>query len=319
MAKKVNRPKIQHYVSQFQLRNFADERGQVQVFDKVEGRIFTLSPHGIAAEAGFYDFTDQAGKPHTVEHLLGKMETQVSGIIAGILDRQSLAHLTAKDRVAVSLFAAVQQRRVKAVRQRIQSLNTGILRVLDERGIDPGDVVPELDDDDVKRFSIAKLSNAKAAAKLFFDKAWVLRRAPEGKPFYISDNPITLHNLLAPRRLSLDSPGVEINLPISPSFTICFLCRTWLRLIREGLDDAGAYTHRHGYCPGDNTPLEQLAEAIATGNPDLLLPENVEHLNSLQVQYSSRFVISGTDDFELAKLMIGKNPRLKEPPGFVVY
>jgi hypothetical protein len=98
MAKKGNHAKIQHYVSQFQLRNFADERGQLRVFDKAEGRIFTLSPHGIAAEAGFYDFTDQAGKPHTVEHLLGKMETQVSGIIAGILDRQSLAHLTAKDR-----------------------------------------------------------------------------------------------------------------------------------------------------------------------------------------------------------------------------
>lgn len=319
MANRGNHAKIQHYVSQFQLRHFTDGRNQLRVFDKVEGRIFTRSPHGIAAEAGFYDFTDHAGKPHTVEHLLGKIETQACGIIGRILGRQSLAQLTVKDRVAVSLFAAVQQLRVKDVRQRIQSLNNGVLRVLDERGINPGRVVRDMDDEEVKRFSISQLSMAKEAAKLFLGKAWVLRRASIGKPFYISDNPITLHNLLAPSRLGLRSPGVEINLPISPSFTICFLCRTWQRLIREGLDAVAEYTRRCGHCPGENASLEQLAAAIATGDPDPLLPENVEHLNSLQVQYSSRFVISATDDFELVKLMIGKNPRLREPPGFVAY
>lgn len=108
--------------------------------------------------------------------------------------------------------------------------------------------------------------------------------------------------------------GLEINLPISPSF-----CRTWLRLIRKGLDYAREYRRRCGYCPGDYASIEQLAEAIGTDEPDKLLPENVDHLNSLQVQYSSLFVISVSDDFEMAKLMIGRNPRLKEPPGFIVH
>ena len=161
MAKKSSHPRLQHYVPQFLLRNFTDEKGQLHVFDKLSERIFTLSPRGIAAEAGFYDFMDDAGKPHTAEHFLGSMEAKVSAIIAGILDKQSLSHLTDDDRVHLSLFAAVQQLRAKAVRQRIQSLNTGTLRVLAKRGIDPGDVVREMDDDDVKRQSLARIPMAK--------------------------------------------------------------------------------------------------------------------------------------------------------------
>jgi hypothetical protein len=281
MAKKTNHPRLQHYVPQFLLRHFTDEKDQLHVFDKLSQRIFTQSPRGIAAEAGFYDFMDDVGKPHTAEYFLGSMEAKVSAIIASVLYKQSLGHLTHDDRVHLSLFAAVQQLRVKAVRQRIQSLNTGILRVLAERGIDPGDVVPQMDDDDVKRQSLAHIPMAKKTAKSYFDKAWVLHRAPEGKPLYISDNPVTLHNLVVPNKLGLNNPGIEIYLPISRSFAICFMCRTTLQLMHQGLEDAAAFERRFGYCPVDSTPIRSLAEAIAAGSPDPLLPENVDHLNSL--------------------------------------
>jgi len=58
--------------------------------------------------------------------------------------------------------------------------------------------------------------------------------------------------------------------------------------------------------------------AIDTGTPDPLFAENVNHINSLQVQYASPFIMSSIDDFALAKLMIAKNLRLEEPPGFVL-
>ncbi len=61
-----------------------------------------------------------------------------------------------------------------------------------------------------------------------------------------------------------------------------------------------------------------LANAVRTGSPDMLFPENVTRQNSLQVQYSSNFVISSDNDFSLAREMIQKNPRLKEPPGYTV-
>ncbi len=60
------------------------------------------------------------------------------------------------------------------------------------------------------------------------------------------------------------------------------------------------------------------AEAMRTGRADQFAPENVEHQNSLQVQHASRFVISSTNDFTVAREMIKRNPNLKEPPGYKV-
>jgi hypothetical protein len=313
-----NHPKNQHYVPQFLLRGFTNEKGQVVVFDKAAEKTFPTSPRGVAAEARFYDFVDGNGDPQSLEHFLGSMEAKVAGIIGGILDRESIIHLTRDDRVFVSLFAAVQQLRVKAERQRMQSLNAGILRVLAERRIDPGDVVREMNDDDVKRQAVARIHMAKKTAEFFVNKAWVLRRAPENRPFWISDNPVTLHNITEPNQRGLDSPGVEIQLPISRRFSICFLCDSMARLIRQGIADLKRYERDFGYPhPGAAEILHQ-AEVIETGKPDLLMPENVDHQNSLQVQYASRFIISAADDFGLAREMIRRNPRLKEPPRFTI-
>jgi hypothetical protein len=313
-----NHPRNQHYVPQFLLRNFCDEGDRLFVFDKATERTFPASTRGIAAEAWFYDFIDADGDHQSLEYLLGRLEAKVSGILTGVLEKESLAHLSNDDRVHVSLFAAVQQLRVKAVRQRMQSLNNGILRVLAERGIDPGDVFREMSDDDVKRVGIARIQDAKKTAKFFFNKAWILRQAPNDRPFWISDNPITRHNVVAPSQRGLGSPGVEILLPISRRFSICFLCDYMRQLIRQRVADLQRYERDFGRAhPGAAEILRQ-AEAIEKGTPDLVPPESVDHQNSLQVQYASRFVISATDAFEIAKEMIRRNPKGKEPPGFVV-
>jgi hypothetical protein len=301
MALRPNHPKNQHYVPQFLLRNFADEDGQLHVFNKAEDRPFKTLPRGIAAEAWFYDFTDITGKPNTAEYVLGILEGTVSHILGGILERGSIGHLSATDRKNLAQFAAVQQLRVKAERQRIKSLNEGILRVLDERGIDPGDVVPRLNDGDVQHGAIAQIRQAIPNAKILMGKAWILQQSPENAPFWISDNPVVLFNRLNQRHLTLESPGISIYLPVSSKFSLCFLCPSWIAPGRVITDDE-----------------KRLANAARTGSPYMLLPENVKDQNSLQVQCSSTFVISSVDDFSLARQMIEKNPGLKEPPGFTV-
>jgi hypothetical protein len=57
---------------------------------------------------------------------------------------------------------------------------------------------------------------------------------------------------------------------------------------------------------------------MRTGRGDQLAPQNVEHQNSLQVQHASRFVISSTNDFTVAREMIERNPSFREPPGYTV-
>ena len=68
-----------------------------------------------------------------------------------------------------------------------------------------------------------------------------------------------------------------------------------------------------------DTPQERsLAQAIKTKRPDDLLPENVAYRNSLQVLFSSRFVFSPKNDFDVAKKMIDKNPHLKSHPKWIL-
>lgn len=312
-------PKNQHYVPQFLLRNFSDDaNGRLNVFDKQNGSSFITSCRNVAAENGFYDY---GGKQKSLEPLMASLEAKVSATINGIIEQQSLAHLTSDDRISLSLFSAVQQLRVKGVRHRLKSMNTGIRRVLEERGIDPGNVVPEMDDDDIKLQSLSHIQMAKEFAQYYYEKAWTLQRAPENTPFYTSDNPITLHNLVeSPGRsnLGIMSPGVEIYLPISKRFSICFVCKSTYHAARKALRDADVIRRRFGFCP-DVTPIEDLTKAIESGEPDSLTPDNVVHQNSLQVLYSSRFVFSYNGDFELVRSMLAVHPHLKNPREVTVH
>jgi hypothetical protein len=93
MSKSPQRTKLQHYVPQFLLRNFASgKQHRLYVFDKLNGRSFNSNPRNVAAESGFYDFV-HAGKQRTVEPFMARMETTVSRVIGSIVSRESLGHL----------------------------------------------------------------------------------------------------------------------------------------------------------------------------------------------------------------------------------
>jgi hypothetical protein len=109
-----------------------------------------------------------------------------------------------------------------------------------------------------------------------------------------------------------------ILLRISRRFSICFLCEQVRQLIRQGVADLQWYEREFGRAYPGAAEILRLAEVIEKGTPDLLPTESVDHQNSLQVQYASRLVISATDAFEIAKEMIRRNPKIKEPRGFVV-
>lgn len=137
----------------------------------------------------------------------------------------------------------------------------------------------------------------------------MLQRTTVDAPFHISDCPITLHSMAPGNggRLSIDSPDAEVFLPISKTLSLHFVSPLMHQLLLHGLAVADA---RHVDMPQERS----LAQAIRSGQPDDLLPENVAHQNSLQVLSSSRFVFSPTDDFDIAEKMIDKNPHLKSHP-----
>jgi Protein of unknown function (DUF4238) len=302
MALNENHPKRQHCVPQFLLRKFADDEGKFYVFNKAKESAFESKPGAVIAESWFYDFVDGKGEPHTFEYILSEHESTIAALVGSIIDRQSIAHLTSMDRLNIAQFVAVLQYRVQAVRQRLKSLHDGIQRVLEERGFDGGDVAPKLSAQDIQHAALAQMGRAIKNGRVLAKRRWMLQRAPDSRPFYISDNPVAMVNYVEARALRIDHPGVEIYLPISRQYTLYIVSDMMAMALLASVDPEA----------------RDQAEALRTGRADQLAPENVEHQNSLQVQCASRFVISSTNDFTMAREMIKRNPSLTEPPGYKV-
>ena len=294
---------IQHYVPQFLLRNFADpDKDQIWVFDKHEQRSFKTSVKNVAAEKGFYDL-EIDGTKFSFEPALGSLETSAADLVRRIVTEQSLASLTDKDKVHMSLFAAAQMIRVKHQRSTMSVLNQGIKDLITSSGGDPKTVQGfcDLEGDVLRAFSIQFLKeNTPQFAKHFAEKVWVLYKTSESAPFYISDNPITLHNTLNQNEFSgtlgIAVEGIEIHMPLSSTICLAFLCPTIQRYIE---------TVQAKY--GVNIPiLSGFNSGLAEMNT-----ENVLHLNSLQVAYSTRFVYSLSGNFDLVQSMLSQHPELR--------
>lgn len=108
------------------------------------------------------------------------------------------------------------------------------------------------------------------------NKVWMLCESDNS--FYISDNPVVLQNSTYTNELTgslgLDSRGIEIYLPLSPSLTLCLFC--------EKMFESSGYNLKYM----DN----------------LICPsESIQNLNSLQVAYSERFIFSHKNDFDSVK------------------
>ncbi len=309
MSSQQGNPKNQHYVPQFILRNFSTgKKKRVYVYDKLKEKTFLSSTRNIASENGFYDL-ESDGEKVSFEPLMTEIESKASRIFKKIIHDESLGNLTEDERITISIFSAVQQLRVTSNRHKLRKLNDSLRNAIIKRGIDPNDHIPEMDDHTIKLMTLSNISQAKKTSQFYFEKSWILYKAPKRYPLYISDNPIALHNLIEnPGRgnLGLKSPGVEIYLPISKQFSICFLCSSWIETINTinpiYYDDS----------------IIRLVSAIKSGDAEDLDPENVLHQNSLQVINSSRFIYSAVQDFELVQSMIKQHPHFKYPPEVLV-
>ena len=302
MALKENHPKRQHCVPRFLRKHFTNERDRFYVFNKAKESVFESKPEAVIAESWFYDFVDGEGEPHTFEYILSEHESVVANLVSSIIDNESIAHLSNMDRLNIAQFVAVLQYRVQAFRRRLKSLHDGFQRVLEERGIDGGDVAPKISDQDIQHASLAQMHRAIQNGKVLAKRSWMLQRAPQTTPFWISDNPVAMVNYVEPKERMIQHPTAEIFVPLSREYTLHIMSDMVAALLLRDM------------CSEEF----DLTEAMRTGRADQLAPENVEHQNSLQVQYASQFIISPTDDFKVARQMIQQNPALKEQPGYTV-
>jgi hypothetical protein len=297
-------PKVQHYVSQFLLRNFGScANNQIFVFDKRRDRNFRTNSRNIASESRFYDF-EWDGGTLSLEPWLSKLEAQAAPVIAEILRADSLAALSPSDRKTLCNFLAVQLTRSRAFREQWMELPT----VLRDHIISHGDTVASgsqaedflrpLTENEAKGETASFiLQSVSELAPHFVDKIWVLAATTPEDPFFTSDNPLTRQNLINNGNLGLAVPGIEIYLPFSPVRALTMWCPSLVSPIRE------AVAARASSGTGLRAGLE-LIRAVDSGKPLQYDHQNVRNFNSLQVAQSERYIFSCGADFGLAREMI---------------
>jgi hypothetical protein len=299
------------------LRNFAagtkkKKKAQVHVFDKRSGIHSLERIKEVAAQPGFYDL------PHSdsvsADPALTNLENRVAPIIARIVKENSIAQVTANERVAVAGFCSAQMLRVPKWREHSQSINHIAREVVIESGGDPEAAgISELTEDQVRAHGVLWLRHVPEFLPYFLDKDWVLLQARAPASLYISDNPITLFNAKDfgfYGNLGLTCLGIEIYLPLSSRLTLAMLCpshRAEREAILAKVPSGVKLTPRQQEAVSDST---RFLSAGTSGMPFAISPANVDRLNDLQVRYSARFVYSAEANFDLVRTMLHDHPEL---------
>lgn len=273
-----NHVKNQHYVPQFLLRNFSSRAEKfIWAFDKNEkysaqNQIKERAIKKVASEEYFYDQFKNS-RIGSYEYALQKAEDNSAPIVEKIIETRSIENLTEEERRTLSLFITLQNLRTKG-----QLLQTEIfLNTLSDQLKTKANIrTPKTDP---RKIWFSMLEQSTNFYEILMNKVWMLSEST--KEFIISDNPVTLQNTTDRSEirgtLGLDSYGIEIYLPISPSLTICLFC--------EKLFSNSGYEEKK--------------------MPNLTcVPETVENLNSLQIAYSERFIFSHKNEFGLVKSIL---------------
>jgi Protein of unknown function (DUF4238) len=317
--------KIQHYVPQFLLRNFGNgKKDQLWVYDKSSNRSFASNTKNVASEGRFYDFEYQ-GQTLTLETWLSELEAQAKSVINFILETDSVSKLVDEQRNLLASFLSVQLTRTKTFREEWNAFPRMLREHFEKVGdeVAPGSQAEELlrviSENDSKEQTARIIFKApETYATHFLDKDWLLAATSRKHPFFLSDNPLTRQNMIdLPNRGNpgLQTPGIEIYFPLSPTRALAMWCPTLTDLVHSS---ALAIMNARRVGKAENTAdfdeTIAMSDAMLSGQPVQYSPANVENFNSLQVAWSERYVFSTSNDFHLVQMILATHPNLKTGP-----
>ena len=266
--------KNQHYVPQLLLRHFSSsDENLIWCYDKTWKKSKERSITNVASENCFYDIIP-GQRENSFEYLMGRAESDIAPIILKIIKERSLNILTTDDKVLLALFIALQLNRTKSALREVERINKELLDFV-KAGIQSAKV--NFEEHSSREVWLSTFYSTPTFANHIMNKLWFLLESE--KKFYTSDNPVVMQNILnrKPNRgtLGLNSDGIEIYFPLSPSLLLCLLCERSYDILKDNELPCSA--------------------------------ENIENINSLQVVYSDRFIFSSQNNFELVNEMVSKN------------
>lgn len=275
-------PKAQHYVPQVYLRNFAIQRKKeffVCCFDKATRKIFKPNVKNVANQTGFYNFVTHDGEKESIESFFNDAETKMRFAIQALNEKPTISTLLENSPMLANFFALQESRTLV-----LRDVHNDTILLLNQRLKTDRLIFPIPTEDDTKEFQARFLVDmTDFFANVLLKMKWILVSNQTNIPFWTSDNPIVRYNPHKSKlvgNLGLGSPGIQLDIPISPTLAI-IIC------------DPFEYT--------------DIASELPAFAP------NVDFNNSGQVICSRQYVFSPNDNFDLAQDMIRKDPELSNP------
>jgi hypothetical protein len=247
--------KRQHYVPLLMLRRFAvdpgDKRSLIYRLDKKSGQPRRVNPRNEAVVGRYYRMVDMDGEVNDeVDALLDAIEGEAARVIAGL--ERDPTYLALNDRPVLALFVQTLKTRTPEGRSQLNELDRLTARLWTEMRLsdpetnavlrDDGETEEEVDRRRLKylkqiqdgslelrstpdrEVSLMFLAADKAVEAMLSRLSWTLLRAPEGRPFILSDHPVAHFD---PEPMSfesgasyLTSPGSVTTVPLDPGLAL---------------------------------------------------------------------------------------------------
>lgn len=316
--------KKQHTVPRFLLHNFGfgkqGKRRRVYTFDKKNDRKFQQSVFDATTRNMFYDIKSHPEKA-SLEPALGMCETQTAPLVNRIIQTNSIGWLTNEEKVKIATFIAIQRSRSYVELQKVKHAADALMeKVASIRsGQATGELAPE-EYIDAKKLFLKMILDQKESVKHLMNKSWILYQTDSKDPFFISDNPVTLHNDIdmGPYgNIGLAVKGIQIHLPLSSSLTLGLTCPSISQLAIEGKREVErllAVNSPHLSKLKNPQGVIEFGNAYESGDALIQTSDNVRFLNGLQVSSSEQYIFCESDHFALVEEMIGDNDRYRSGP-----
>jgi hypothetical protein len=324
----------QHYVPKFILRNFLSnpKKEQVHVFSKRSGKGFSTSIKNIMAERRFHEFAVDENYLASFEESVCRVEDMLLPAYRSVIEKRRLDG-TPEQKAHLAMLIAFQLLRTRSQRDQLVDMEHQLAEHLEQHGGSIEDIegYKPLTDDALREQHIRFMRNAVGEfAQVVAAKDFLLLEAPKNRRFYLSDNPVTIHNSRPSDgfygNMGLACEGIEIYMPLTSDLQLCAWCPSLLLDMRERNAESNRQLAAAILSPaiGVTNPallaeqLQQLREyreniedtlnRVTEGIPLSASCENMDFQNALQVGQARDHLICQKADFDLAKRLNAEYP-----------
>ncbi|MCR4326990.1 MAG: DUF4238 domain-containing protein [Nanoarchaeota archaeon] len=274
-----NKVKRQHIVSATYLRKFCfsdKDKDVLYNFNKQTKEVKCTQPEKIGKINEFYETIKEE---QILEKVFSDFERKYNEIFDKII--RGVNFLNQEDKEIISKFISLQFLRTESTKNSWSEIPKILLET--EKNIGPNfkkQIEDSLDSEIIrKRNRDFILISFEQFSEIINERKWILIINKTNKPFWTSDNPVTLYSPIKDkfRGVGLASPESELYFPLSPKYCL-LIC--------------------------DPNKCKSFPSAVESDE------DNIEFERCLQVNYSNRFVFSKEKEFTLVEKMIEENPEL---------